>query len=145
MHIFKWAPLLYELLCVRDVMSHPSANYVVCFCVPPLCISVSPPVRFCVPPCVFLCPPLCVSVSPPVRFCVPPMCVSVSPPLCLYYLKPNYGVRWGLGAHLPQPCCDFYCTEEGGQVLSLFFLGLDQAAQFLFGFKVHILIVVCSL
>ena len=89
MHIFKWAPLLYELLCVRDVMSHPSANYVVCFCVPPLCISVSPPVRFCVPPCVFLCPPLCVSVSPPVRFCVPPLCVSVSPPFAFIIYNPT--------------------------------------------------------
>ena len=27
---------------------------------------------------------------------------------------------------------------EGGQVLSLFYLGLDQAAQFLLGLKVHI-------
>ena len=35
-------------------------------------------------------------------------------------------------------------TEERGQVLSLFVLGLDQAAQFFLGFKVRISIVVCS-
>ena len=35
--VFKWAPLLYEHLSVTVCQSH-------------LCVSVSPPVRFCVPP-----------------------------------------------------------------------------------------------
>ena len=81
---------------------------------PCLCVCVYP--YECPKTCVFLCPPpLCVSVSP--------LCVSVSPPpSCeIYYLWPHYpwarplqakslhgGVRWGWGAHLPQPFYDFY-------------------------------------
>ena len=42
-----WAPLLYEpFFCPSVSQWH-------------LCVSVSPPVRFCVPPFAFLCPPPC--------------------------------------------------------------------------------------
>ena len=45
--------------------------------------------------------------------------VCVPPPLCVYYLQPNFGVRWGFGAHLLQPCCDFLTFSGHFVFLSL--------------------------
>ena len=107
-NIFKWAPLLYEHLSVSQSVSQSHFCLKdVHFFVPPCAFLCPPAVCSFVPPCEFLCPLLCVTVSPPVCYCVPPCAFLCPQPLCVYYSQPNYVVGWGLGAHLPQRCCDF--------------------------------------